>query len=108
MEHDACAIEEIAEGGKKTVKVGGKKVLLLRSGDEVLAVDNRCPHMKMPLGVGKFDGDQITCRFHGSRWDVRTGKREKKAWLLGGLGGDCLPTYPVSLREGRVFVDMSG
>lgn len=106
MEHEACTVEEIPDGGKKTVKINRQKVLLLRSGKEVFAVSNHCPHMKLPLSVGKFDGKQITCRFHGSRWDVQSGARRKKAWLLGGMGGDCLPTYPVTLREGRVFVDV--
>ena len=106
MEHDACALTEIPDGGKNVAVVGGTKVLLLRAGDEVFAIRNSCPHMKLPLSVGTFDGTHIKCRFHGSRYEVRTGQRDKKAWLLGGLGEDCVPTYPVTLRNGRVFVEI--
>ena len=106
METDVCAFDEVPDGGKKVVGVGGRKVLLFRSGEEVFAVGHLCPHMKMPLSIGKFDGNEITCRVHGSKWDVRTGDRRKKAWLFGNGGGDCLPTWPVTLKDGRVFVDV--
>ncbi len=104
MEHDVCALTDISDRGKKVVKVGGTKVLLLRAGDEVFAIRNSCPHMKLPLSMGTFDGTHIKCRFHGSRYEVRSGRRDKKAWLLGGIGEDCVPTYAVTLRGGRVFV----
>lgn len=104
MEHDVCALDDISDRGKKVVQAGGAKVLLLRAGDEVFAIRNRCPHMNLPLSVGTFDGTHIKCRFHGARYEVRSGKRDKKAWLLGGMGEDCVPTYEVSVREGRVFV----
>ncbi len=52
MEYDVCALDDIADGGKKVAKLGGTRVLLLRAGDEVFAVRNTCPHMKVPLSIG--------------------------------------------------------
>jgi len=106
MEYDVCALDDIADGGKKVAKLGGTRVLLLRAGDEVFAVRNTCPHMKVPLSVGKFDGTHIQCRLHGSRYDVRSGQRDKKAWMAGGMGEATLQTYPLTLRDGRVFVEL--
>ncbi len=105
MGSDACALDEIDDGGKKVVSVGGRMVLLLRKGDEVWAVDPKCPHMKLPLSRGKWDGETIKCRFHGARYSVADGCLVESAWLLGGMGGDQLATYPVTIEEGRILVD---
>lgn len=106
MEHEICAFDDIEDGGKRVARVGVDPLLLLRSGDEVFAIRNRCPHMNLPLSVGSFDGTHIKCRFHGSRYDVRTGHRNKRAWLLGGVGGDRVDCFPVHVRDGRVFVEV--
>lgn len=106
VEHDVCALDDISDGGKKVEKLAGVQVLLLRKGKQVFAINNRCPHMKLPLSVGSFDGTHIKCRFHGSRYDVRTGQRDTRAWLIGSFGDDCVPTYPVTVRNGRVFVQI--
>ncbi len=108
MEHDVCALADIADAGKKIVSVGGEKVLLLRKGDEVWAVDPRCPHMKLPLSVGKWDGETLKCRFHGARYRVADGSRVEPAWLLGNLGSDKLATYPVTIKDGRILVETAG
>ncbi|MAG31752.1 MAG: Rieske (2Fe-2S) protein [Deltaproteobacteria bacterium] len=108
MEHDACSLADIADGDKKVVSVGGDKVLLLRKGDEVWAVDPRCPHMKLPLSRGKWDGETIKCRFHGACFNVTDGKRVEAAWLLASMGSDKLTTYPVAIKDGRIFVDTAG
>ncbi len=105
MEHDACALTDLADGGKKVVSVGGENVLLLRKGDEVWAVDSKCPHMKLPLSTGKWDGEILKCRFHGACYDVADGSRVKPPWLLAGMGSDTLGTYPVTVRDGRIFVE---
>ncbi len=108
MEHDACALTEIADGGKKVVSVGGEKVLLLRKGDEVWAVEPKCPHMRLPLSVGKWDGETLKCRFHGARYRVADGSRVESPWLLASMGSDKLATYPVTVRDGRILVETAG
>ncbi len=108
MEHDVCALADIADAGKKIVSVGEKKVLLLRKGDEVWAVDSKCPHMKLPLSVGKWDGETLKCRFHGACYSVADGSRVKLPWLLANMGSDKLATYPVTIKDGRIFVESDG
>jgi nitrite reductase/ring-hydroxylating ferredoxin subunit len=108
MEHDACALTDLSDGGKKVVSVGGEKVLLLRKGDKVWAVDSRCPHMKLPLSAGKWDGETIKCRFHGACYRAADGSRTKAPWLLAGFGDDKLPTYPVMVKDGRILVETAG
>jgi nitrite reductase/ring-hydroxylating ferredoxin subunit len=104
---DVCAIDEIQDGGKKAVKVLGTPLVLFRNGELVHVLKNRCAHMNLPLSVGKFDGTHITCAFHGARFDVRTGTRDKPAWFLGGMiGGDCVKRYDAVVENGRVLVEL--
>ena len=71
------------------------------------ALENRCAHLNLPLSPGKFDGTHVTCRFHGARFDVRDGRMDKKAWLLGGtLGRDCVPTFACEVVDGRVKLEL--
>ena len=105
--HDVCGIDEIQDGGKKAFKVEGTPLLVFRSGGEVHVLKNRCAHMNLPLSPGKFEGSHITCAFHGARYDVRTGKRDKPAWLLGNvIGGDCVKHYDAVIENGRVLVEL--
>ncbi len=108
MEYDACALTEIGDGGKKVVSVGAGAVLLLRKGDEVWAGDAKCPHMKLPLSGGKWDGEILKCRFHGACYNVADGSRVKPPWLLASMGSDKLGTYPVTIKDGRILVETAG
>ena len=105
--HDLCSLDEIEDGGKKAFKVEGTPLVAFRSGGVVHVLRNRCAHMNLPLHVGKFDGTHITCAFHGARFDVSTGKRDKQAWLLGSIiGGDCVKHFDAAVENGRVFVEL--
>jgi nitrite reductase/ring-hydroxylating ferredoxin subunit len=104
---DVCAIDDIEDGGKKAFKVQDTPIVVFRSGRVVHVLRNRCAHMNLPLSPGRFDGTHVTCLFHGARFDVRTGKRDKAAWLLGNsIGGDCVPRYEAVVENGRVLVDV--
>ena len=70
---DAAAFDDLTEGKAKRVKVKGIPVMLLRKGHEVYAIGDRCPHRGGPLHKGTLDGDVVTCPWHGSEFDVRTG-----------------------------------
>ena len=108
MEHDVCALADIADAGKKIVSVGEKKVLLLRKGDEVWAVDSKCPHMKLSLSGSKWDGETVKCRWHGARFRVADGSRVESPWLLASIGSDTLATYPVTIKDGRILIETTG
>lgn len=104
---DVCSIDDIQDGDKKAFKVLGTPLLVFRTGERVQVLRNRCAHMNLPLSVGKFDGTHITCAFHGARFDVSTGKRDKPAWLLGNvIGGDCVQHFDAVVDNGRVYVEL--
>ncbi len=60
------------------VNVDGVDVLVVRSGEEVFAIANRCPHQGAPLHRGpvRFSGSlkTVQCPIHGSTFALADGK----------------------------------
>ena len=54
--------------------VGGQKILVANIGGEFFAMRSVCNHMGGPLEKGKLEGNVVTCPWHHSKWDVKTGK----------------------------------
>lgn len=54
--------------------VDGQSVLVAQVGEKYCAVANKCPHLGLPMAKGKFEDGVITCPFHGSKFDMCTGK----------------------------------
>lgn len=52
----------------------GQAVLVAKSGDKYCAIANKCPHLGLPMAKGKFENGVITCPFHGSKFEICTGK----------------------------------
>ena len=67
-------VSEIPAGGRKSLVIEGRAVLLFRIGEDFYAVDDVCSHDGQPLTDGDLVGTSIECPRHGARFDVRTGK----------------------------------
>lgn len=68
---------EVKEGEVLAVKFENKKAMLTRVDGKVYAVENKCPHLGMPLAKGKVCNNAITCRWHGATFDLKTGENIK-------------------------------
>jgi nitrite reductase/ring-hydroxylating ferredoxin subunit len=65
---------ELQGDGLRQVEVDGVPVLLARTrAGEVCALASTCTHLGGPLAEGSREGDTVTCPWHGSRFDLRTG-----------------------------------
>jgi vanillate O-demethylase monooxygenase subunit len=48
----------------------GEKIVLFRKGDgSVAALEDACPHRKLPLSMGSLQGDTVVCGYHGLTFD---------------------------------------
>lgn len=93
-------LAEVADGYPLAVTLpDGSAVCLVRAGDAVHAVEDRCPHRDFPLSGGDVVAPGVLeCPWHGARFDVRTGG------CLAGPATDAIATWPVTVVDGRVYV----
>lgn len=89
---------DLGEGVPVVVESGGEKVLLVRLEGKVHAVGHECPHYQEKLENGVLFGRELVCKSHFARLDVTTGKMISPPAL------NDLPTYPVKLEKGAVYV----
>jgi len=110
----------IVEGKNHCVKIDNHKILLIRHNGQIKALENRCPHVGLPLEKGKVENGVITCPWHGSSFDIASG--ENRDWvnnLLGmsvpkwtakiislGKKPQSVRTYPVEITGDDVLVDV--
>jgi 3-phenylpropionate/trans-cinnamate dioxygenase ferredoxin component len=88
---------EIADGERKSILVDDTPALLVRCGDEHVAVEDVCTHDGQPLTDGPIHGCEITCPRHAARFDLRTGA------ALCMPATEPLPTFEVETREDGVY-----
>jgi toluene monooxygenase system ferredoxin subunit len=93
------ARDELWTGEMIGVLVGGRKVLLLDVGGEVVAFPDRCRHQGVPLSQGKLQAGIITCSAHGWEYDARTGRGRNPSDVA-------LPRLAVEIRDGEIWVDV--
>ena len=92
-------VTEIPEGGARTVKRGGKQIAMFRAGEEVHAVDNRCPHEGYPLASGTVQDGILTCEWHNWKFRLCDGVCE--------MGGEDVQHYPARVEDGVVWIDLN-
>jgi nitrite reductase/ring-hydroxylating ferredoxin subunit/uncharacterized membrane protein len=68
-------VTEIPEGTLVKAKAGALALVLVRTGETVLALHDQCAHAGGSLGDGSLDGSVVACPLHGSRFDMATGFR---------------------------------
>jgi len=54
----------------KPVKLLGEAIVLYRTEDgKPVALEDACPHRKLPLSMGRIKGDAVECGYHGLTFD---------------------------------------
>jgi nitrite reductase/ring-hydroxylating ferredoxin subunit/uncharacterized membrane protein len=70
---DLGDLTDIPEGGPTKVKAGINTLILVRTGDSILALHEQCAHAGGPLSQGTLVDDCIQCPWHGSRYRLADG-----------------------------------
>jgi nitrite reductase/ring-hydroxylating ferredoxin subunit len=74
LKFQVANVKDISPGTMLGTEVGGEKILVANIGGEFYAMRSVCNHKGGPLEKGKLAGNVVTCPWHGSKWDVKTGK----------------------------------
>jgi nitrite reductase/ring-hydroxylating ferredoxin subunit len=97
-----CDAADVEPESHAQVRVEGLGALAVyHVGGQFYVTDDSCTHMHASLGEeGSLEGHVIQCTWHNGKYDIRTGAV---------LGPPCpapLRTYPVTVRDGAVFVEV--
>jgi len=98
--NDVCALDELPPGTARRFEVAGASVAVVRIGDDVYAIGDRCSHQDVSLSEGEVDVEERTleCWKHGSQFDLRTGE------ALSLPATRPVPVYDARVVDGRVHV----
>ena len=66
--------EDIQVSQMMAVEVNDEKICLANVNGKYYAIGNVCTHMGGPLAEGKLEDYIVQCPWHGSRFDIRSGK----------------------------------
>jgi nitrite reductase/ring-hydroxylating ferredoxin subunit len=88
---EVAKVNEIPDGKMKHFEVDGKEVLIANIAGKFYAISDRCGHMNALLSMGNLTGTTVTCPFHGSKFDVVTGKKLTEPVLTPPQGMEPLP-----------------
>lgn len=93
---------DLADGGARRFDVEGHRIAVVRIGDSVYAIGDRCSHADYSLSEGEVDPDAKTleCWKHGSTFDLRTGEPETLP------ATQPVPVYTVTVRDGDVVLTL--
>ncbi len=95
-EHIRVKISDLPDGEATRVEGGPYGICLVRMGDEIYALADRCSHQNWPLSDGEVEPFEcsIECTKHGSTFSLKDGSPQ------------CLPaTVPVDVYAVRVEGD---
>lgn len=97
-----CRLDELPNNAGHAIKAGGKALALFRIDDVVYALDNICPHWGGPLadGIVSVVRTEVACPWHRFRYDLKSGNCVVSSSRQGAQ------TYPVTVRDGEVYVDL--
>jgi nitrite reductase/ring-hydroxylating ferredoxin subunit len=84
---------DIPPGTCKLGRVTGKEVAIFNVDGKLYATQNDCTHAGGPLCEGSLWGETVTCPWHGSEFDVRTGE------VIAGPARSPLQTYRVDVQD---------
>jgi len=92
---------DIIEGKLTHITAAGKEILVTNIGGNYYAMANICNHAGAELHEGELQGKELTCPWHGAKWDVTTGNQ---VWFPQKLKPE--ETFKTSIENGTVYVEI--
>lgn len=96
---------EVKQALHATTLLGEPVVLYRKADGAVVALEDACPHRKLPLSMGRLQGDTVECGYHGLTFDG-AGSCVKAACVSRIPQAAKVRSYPVHERYGLVWLWM--
>lgn len=95
-------VDELKPGSMKKVTMEGRDEIVVANVEgKFYAMRGLCNHQGGPLAEGELEGGVVTCPWHGSKWDITTGKLVEFPIEL-----ESEPTYNVIEEGGNLYIDV--
>jgi nitrite reductase/ring-hydroxylating ferredoxin subunit len=89
---------DLPENKMCKAQADGVPVLVVRRGQRIFVMAEKCSHLGGPLSEGAFDGLTVTCPWHYSKFAIDNGR------VLVGPATYQQPCFEVRVRRGQVEV----
>ena len=98
--HRLCALDDLVDGGVRRFDVGRHELAVVRLGDDVYVIGDRCSHQDVSLSEGEVDDEELVleCPKHGSGFHLETGEPSSLPATRP------VPVYDVVVADGDVTV----
>ncbi len=93
-----CNEAELSEGQIMLARVGNDRIAVGKCSEGMFAFSDHCTHRGGPLSDGALVGCTVQCPWHGSQFDIRTGR------VVAGPADNQIKIFPVEIRAGEVYV----
>ena len=93
--------KDIPPSKMKEVDFNGAKVCIANVEGKYYAIGNVCTHMGGPLAEGKLEGYEVECPWHGSKFDIRSGKVIQSPAIIPE------PSYEVKTEGENILINSS-
>ncbi|MFL5327693.1 MAG: DUF2231 domain-containing protein [Gemmataceae bacterium] len=97
---DVPGAHDLQAGHMMLVHANGHRILLARLANGFAACDDRCTHRGGPLSDGTLIGNIVACPWHGSQFDVTTGK------VNAGPADQTIKTHEIQINGSRVSIKL--
>jgi nitrite reductase/ring-hydroxylating ferredoxin subunit/uncharacterized membrane protein len=94
----ALRSDELPEGAKRKVTVGGADVLLVRQHGKVCALAEHCSHLGGPLSEGTLKDGSIVCPWHASEFALADGR------VINGPATHPQPRFETREEQGQIQI----
>jgi 3-phenylpropionate/trans-cinnamate dioxygenase ferredoxin subunit len=95
-----CRLDEMEPGTARRFDVDGRKIAVVRIGDDVYAIGDTCSHADFSLSEGEVfcDEREIECWKHGSTFSLVTGEPQTLP------ATQPVPVYSARVEDGKIVV----
>lgn len=97
---DCGAADVVLANGRAVIHFDAIDVLVVRTRRGIFAVEDRCPHMGRRLSDASISRRTLTCREHGLRYDLPSGRPAGRAPVR----RRALRTFDVVIEAGRLWL----
>jgi nitrite reductase/ring-hydroxylating ferredoxin subunit len=97
---DVVSVDEFETRALASFDVAAERIAIAQVDGEYYAFDDTCTHLGCSLAEGRLEGETVTCRCHGSQFDVTNGS------VLRGPAQKPVKSYRTRVQGGELQVEL--